>query len=147
MVSIGEVSRQTGVNIETIRYYERIGLVSPPPRTANGRRAYAPSHVNHLSFIKHARDLGFDIATIKGLLEMQHAPNASCAAIAGIAKDHLAAVKSRIAALHSMQRELERMIGRCRSRKVGDCRIIEALTAPFVSGNQRQGRGGSLDVR
>ncbi len=74
MIAIGALSKQTGVNIETIRYYERIGLIPPPPRTDSGRRLYGAEDVRRLTFIRHVRDLGFDIAAIKTMLALQEMP-------------------------------------------------------------------------
>lgn len=78
MITIGALSKRTGVNIETIRYYERIKLIPPPPRTDSGRRLYGAEDVRRLTFIRNARDLGFDISAIKTMLALQEEPEASC---------------------------------------------------------------------
>jgi DNA-binding transcriptional MerR regulator len=127
MIAIGALSKQTGVNIETIRYYERIGLIPPPPRTDSGRRLYGAEDVRRLTFIRHARDLGFDIAAIKTMLALQEMPQASCEQVSRIASDQLAAVESRIRRLLGLRTELTRMIGECDNGKVANCRIIEVL--------------------
>lgn len=127
MFAIGVLSRRTGVNIETIRYYERIGLIPPPPRTDSGRRLYGVEDVRRLAFIRHARELGFDIAAIKTMLALQGAPDASCKKVSQIATDQLAAVESRIQRLLGLRSELSRMIKDCENGKVATCRIIEVL--------------------
>lgn len=127
MIAIGALSRRTGVNIETIRYYERIRLIPPPPRTDSGRRLYGAEDVRRLTFIRHARDLGFDIAAIKTMLALQDVPEASCEQVSRIATDQLAAVESRISRLLGLRTELTRMVSECDNGKVASCRIIEVL--------------------
>ncbi len=128
MFTIGSLSRRTRVNIETIRYYERIGLIPPPQRTASRRRMFSQDDASRLAFIRHARDLGFDIATIRELLAMQGNSEASCDEVSEVARRQLAAVNSKIDRLHVLKSELARMIKRCAGGRVADCRIIEALT-------------------
>lgn len=135
MFTIGTLSKRTGVNIETIRYYERTGLIDAPPRTASRRRLFDDQAARRLTFIRHARELGFDVATIRALLALQSAPEASCADVARIAKDQRAAVRSRIARLQVLKAELDRIIRRCSGGRMADCRIIEALTALHSSGS------------
>jgi DNA-binding transcriptional MerR regulator len=127
MIAIGVLSRQTGVNIETIRYYERIKLIPPPPRTDGGRRLYGVEDVRRLTFIHHARDLGFNIAAIKTMLALQEVPDASCKEVSQIATGQLTAVESRIRRLLGLRSELTRMINDCENGKVATCRIIEVL--------------------
>ena len=127
MIAIGALSRRTGVNIETIRYYERIRLIPPPARTDSGRRLYGAEDVRRLTFIRHARDLGFDIAAIRTMLALQDAPEASCEQVSRIATVQLEAVESRIRRLLGLRSELTRMINECDNGKVASCRIIEVL--------------------
>lgn len=129
MFTIGTLSRRTGVNIETIRYYERTGLIDAPPRTASKRRLFDDEAVRRLAFIRHARELGFDVPTIRALLALQSLPEASCDDVTRLAKDQLAAVQIRIARLQVLKAELSRIIRHCAGGKMADCRIIEALTA------------------
>ena len=117
------------MHIETVRYYERIGLVPPPPRTPAGRRLYNLSHVNRFSFIRHSRKLGFDVATIKSLLALQSAPDSSCAEVTRIAKHQLAEVEGRLEALVAMRDELRWMIKTCGNRQMAACRIVRKLTS------------------
>jgi DNA-binding transcriptional MerR regulator len=127
MITIGALSKCTRVNIETIRYYERIRLIPPPPRTDSGRRLYGAEDVRRLTFIRHARDLGFDIAAIKAMLALQEVPEASCEEVSRIATDQLQAVERRIRRLLGLRTELTRMIKECDNGKVATCRIIEVL--------------------
>lgn len=130
MIAIGALSKRTGVNIETIRYYERIGLVPLPPRTDSGRRLYGAEDVRRLTFIRHARNLGFDIAAIKTMLALHDVPNASCRQVTQIAIDQLECVESRIRRLLGLKAELTRMIKECENGKVATCRIMEILAEP-----------------
>lgn len=132
MIAIGALSKRTGVNIETIRYYERINLIPSPPRTESRRRLYGTEDVRRLAFIRHSRDLGFDIPAIRKMLALQEMPEASCEQVSRIATDQLEAVEMRIRRLLGLKSELTRMIHECDNGKVGQCRIIEVL-ADFPS--------------
>ncbi|MFG1423106.1 MerR family transcriptional regulator [Roseixanthobacter liquoris] len=127
MITIGALSQRTGVNIETIRYYERISLIPSPPRTDSGRRLYDADDVRRLTFIRHSRDLGFDIPVIKQMLALQERPEASCEQVSRIASDQLEAVEMRICRLLGLKTELRRMIHECNNGNVATCRIIEVL--------------------
>lgn len=133
MFTIGTLSRRTGVNIETIRYYERTGLIDAPPRTASKRRLFDEKAVRHLAFIRHARELGFDVPTIRALLALQTVPDASCEDVTRIAIGQLGAVEARIARLRVLKAELGRIIRHCAGGRMADCRIIEALTTPVTT--------------
>jgi len=126
-MNIGQLARAADTNAETIRYYERIGLLPPPPRTAGNYRDYATVHVSRLTFTRRARDLGFSIEQVRTLLVLAGQKEQSCEAVDAIARDHLAEVKRKLAELAALRRELESMIGQCRHGAVGECRIIEAL--------------------
>ncbi|QIB34078.1 MerR family transcriptional regulator [Ancylobacter pratisalsi] len=127
LFSIGEVARASGVKVPTIRYYEEIGLLPPPPRTEGGRRAYGEADMRRLAFIRHARELGFEIDAIRTLLRLQDEPDQSCAMADAIARDRLVEVEHRIAGLNALKAELERMVEGCTHGHVGDCRVIEIL--------------------
>lgn len=129
-MQIGDLSRETGVNIETIRYYERVGVLPKPYRQANGRRIYSPADAERLAFIRHARDLGFDLPSIRVLLALQEQPEASCEDASRIAQGQLEAVESRIVRLLSLREELTRMVRECSRGRVSECRVIEALALP-----------------
>lgn len=125
--SIGDLARAIGTTVETIRYYERTGLLAAPPRTRGGYRAYDDAHLSRLSFVRRARDLGFSIAQIRALLALSDQKDRSCEAVDAIARRHLAEVRRKLADLAALRRELESLIGRCGQGTVAECRIIEAL--------------------
>jgi Cu(I)-responsive transcriptional regulator len=124
---IGELARNTGVKVPTIRYYEQIGLLPPPPRTEGGQRRYSRPEVDRLNFIRHARELGFEIDDIRELLDMAAEPQQSCHQADSIARNHLAEVDRRIASLVTLRAELSRMVEECGHGRICDCRIIEVL--------------------
>ena len=128
-MQIGDLSQHTGVNIETIRYYERVGVLPKPARQANGRRSYSEADTQRLIFVRHARELGFDLANVRTLLALQEQPEASCEDASRIAQAQLAEVESRIVRLHNLRKELSRMVAQCRCSVVAECRVIEALAS------------------
>lgn len=125
--SIGELSRRTEVKVPTIRYYEQIGLLPAPARTGGGQRRYGQAALARLSFVSHARGLGFDVEAIRALLALQDSPDQSCAAADAIARARLAGVEKRIARLQALRDELRRMIEECACGRVAECRVIETL--------------------
>ncbi|WP_326914328.1 MerR family transcriptional regulator [Sphingopyxis chilensis] len=126
-MKIGELSRATGTNIETIRYYERIGLLPAPGRTAANYRSYDDAHRSRLSFVRHSRELGFTIEEIRSLLDLSDDPERDCSEADRIATAHLEQVEAKIAQLTLLRAELTRIVGRCRGGVAADCRVIEAL--------------------
>ena len=124
---IGELSRQTAIKVPTIRYYEQIGLLPEAPRTEGNRRLYRKAEADRLNFIRHSRELGFEIDDIRELLAMAAQPQSSCQQVDSIANNHLAEIDRRIASLTALKAELARMIDECGHGRVCDCRIIEAL--------------------
>ena len=126
-MKIGELSRATGTNIETIRYYERIGLLPAPSRTAANYRSYGDAHRARLAFVRHSRDLGFTIEEIRSLLDLSDHPERDCADADRIATRHLQQVEEKITQLTLLREELTRIVGRCRGGIAADCRVIEAL--------------------
>lgn len=126
-MKIGELSRATGTNVETIRYYEKIQLLPEPARTDSGYRSYADTHRDRLRFIRHSRDLGFTIEEIRSLLDLSDHPDRDCTEADAIATRHLDQVERKIAQLETLRDELSRIVGRCRGGMAGDCRVIEAL--------------------
>ena len=127
-LTIGNLANATDTKVETIRYYERIGLLSAPARTGGNYRAYNPKHLNRLSFIRRARDLGFSLAQVRELLSVSDQRDRSCKAVDAIAREHLAEVDRKIADLAALRRELDRVISQCGHGTVAECRIIEALS-------------------
>ena len=128
MISIGTLSRQSGIHIETIRYYERVGVLPKALRAANGRRVFGPQDVSRLAFIRHARELGFELASVRALLTLQGMPELSCRSASDLASAQLSAVESRLSRLIVLRDELKRMVRSCKNGRVVDCRVIEALT-------------------
>ncbi|MFZ1412963.1 MAG: helix-turn-helix domain-containing protein [Defluviicoccus sp.] len=126
-MNIGELARAADTKAETIRYYERIGLLPPPPRTAGNYRDYSAGHLSRLAFTRRARDLGFSIEQIRTLLDLADQKDQSCKAVDAIAREHLAEVKRKLTDLAALRRELESVIGQCRHGTVAECRILEAL--------------------
>lgn len=126
--TIGQLARQTGCKIPTIRYYEHIGLLPEPHRSAGNTRLYGSAHMKRLAFIQHCRELGFSQAAIRELLELAEHPDRSCEAVTEIAQAHLDDVNRRIARLMALKVELERMIAACGGGRVAQCRIVETLT-------------------
>jgi MerR family mercuric resistance operon transcriptional regulator len=126
-LSIGEVSRLTGVNIETIRYYERISVLPAVSRTGSGRRVYGSRETRTLAFIRRARELGFTLDEIRGLIELGAPGHASCFEVRDIAVRHLEAIRARITDLKRLERLLASTIVKCSGKKVPDCPIIDVL--------------------
>ena len=126
-VSIGEASKASGVKVPTIRYYEQIGLLPSPPRSDGNRRLYDGQDVQRLLFIRHARDLGFEVDAIRTLLDLQDNPDQSCAAADAIARARLSDVEHRIAKLLSLKTELQRMLECTAHGRIDQCRVIEIL--------------------
>jgi DNA-binding transcriptional MerR regulator len=129
-ILIGELARRTNSKVPTIRYYEQIGLLSPPRRSAGNHRLYGPQHEARLGFIRHSRELGFSQHAIRELLDLSDVPERSCEAIDEIAREHLNEVNLRVDRLTRLKAELERMINQCAGGNVTKCRIIETLAEP-----------------
>jgi Cu(I)-responsive transcriptional regulator len=127
-MTIGELARKTNSKVETIRYYERIGLLPSPARTAGNYRSYSADHLDRLSFVRRSRDLGFSLDQVRALLDLADQRDRPCDAVDAIAKEHLAEVDRKIADLQALRRELDSMITQCGCGLVAECRIIEALS-------------------
>jgi DNA-binding transcriptional MerR regulator len=126
-ISIGELSRRTGVKVPTIRYYESIALMPSPARSEGQQRRYGSTEVSRLTFIRHARELGFEIEAIRELLAMSAQPDQSCAEADRIARHHMSEVDRRIGQLTALRAELQRMVDACGHGRVAECRVIETL--------------------
>ncbi len=127
MLTIGKLGAKAGVKVPTIRYYEQIGLLPEPDRSAGNQRLYGQSALDRLAFIRHARELGFPLDAIRDLLSLSDRPDQSCAAADVIARAQLAKVESRLARLTALKGELERMVVQCAGGRIADCRVIEVL--------------------
>ena len=114
--------------VQTVRYYEEIGLLPKPARSAGNQRIYTRAHRDRLNFIRHARELGFPLERIREILALGDQPSRSCAEVDQIAREHLRDVESRLERLQSLRVELERMISECGAQRVADCHIIEVLS-------------------
>jgi MerR family transcriptional regulator, mercuric resistance operon regulatory protein len=129
-LSIGELSERTGCPIETIRYYERAGVLRAPPRTASGRRVYGDAHVRQLNFARRARDLGFSLERIRQLMRLAEQPQEARSGARAIAQAHLTEVQQRMIELQRMVGELEGVLAQCASGAGPDCPILSALAEP-----------------
>ena len=126
-MAIGELARATGTKTETIRYYERIGLLPRPSRTAANYRSYGTDELARLSFIRRARALGFSIEQVSALLDLADRRERSCETVDALARQHLETIEAKIADLTALRRELSDLIGQCRQGTIAECRILDAL--------------------
>ena len=126
--SIGDLAAATSTKAETIRWYEKVGLLPAPARQGRGNyRAYGKKHLDRLSFLRRARDLGFNLAQVRALLDVADKKDQDCTAVGVIARTHLNAIERKIADLTVLREELRRVIGQCQHGRIDECRIIEAL--------------------
>ena len=129
MFSIGELSKRTKVKVPTIRYYEEMGLLAEAERTAGNQRRYYKDGLERLSFIRHARDLGFSIEAILSLIELQDHPDRSCEAANSIATSQLVSVRAKIKQLKALEKELVRISKGCDGSGVSeDCYVLASLS-------------------
>jgi len=126
-LTIGGIAEETGCKIQTIRFYEEIGLLKPPARTEGNQRRYGSDSVKRLQFIRHARDMGFAVDDIRELLRLAALPQEKCRTANEIAHRHLEGVRDRIKKLKKLEKELVRITDSCACQTVADCRVIEAL--------------------
>jgi len=126
-MAIGELSKLTGVHIETIRYYERIKMLPKPPRTAGGRRTYGATHVRVLAFIKRSRELGFSPDDVRTLLRLGGPDKARCCDVRDIAAGHLNDVRARITDLRKLERLLAKTVARCTGTTARRCAVLDIL--------------------
>ncbi|WP_026988196.1 MerR family transcriptional regulator [Fodinicurvata fenggangensis] len=127
-LSIGDLARDSGVKVQTIRYYETIGLLPVAERSAGNQRRYSEAHRERLRFLRHARELGFTLDQIRSLLSLSESPDMPCEQADRIAREHLETVEQRLERLKTLQTELQRMLRQCAGGKVEDCRVIEVLS-------------------
>ncbi|WEK02176.1 MAG: helix-turn-helix domain-containing protein [Candidatus Sphingomonas phytovorans] len=126
-LTIGELGKATATKVETIRYYERIGLLPKPSRTAGNYRAYGHAELSRLSFVRRSRDLGFSLDQIRALLALSDDRSQHCADVDRIATEHLREVDRKLADLSALRRELKSLLDACEGGTIGECRIIDAL--------------------
>ncbi|SDU26666.1 DNA-binding transcriptional regulator, MerR family [Pseudomonas pohangensis] len=125
-MTIGVLARDSGVNLETIRFYERSGLLPTPQRSAAGYRHYQAGDLRRLRFIRRGRELGFSLDEIRSLLELAEQPQSPCASADELVQEHLSGIAARIRDLQNMQAELQKIAG-CQSGYAEHCRLLEAL--------------------
>jgi len=125
-----DLARATGCNIETIRYYESVGVMPEPPRSANGYRCYDARHVARLSFVMRARELGFALEEVRSLLSLVDGGMQTCAEVQRLAQAHLATVRGKIADLQRIEQSLAQTLAQCSGKDVPDCAVIDALMFP-----------------
>ena len=132
VLSIGDAARRTMIKVPTIRYYEEIGLLPAPGRSESNRRRYSEDAIRRLTFIRHARELGFEVDTIRELLRLQDEPDRRCDEVDALAREHLAEIEEKIARLTALRRELMRMLKSCRGGRVAECRVIESIGKSYA---------------
>lgn len=127
---IGELSQSVGVDVETIRYYEKTGLLPPPAREPNGYRAYGQAHLERLAFIRHCRALDMSLADVKQLLDLLADPTAECGDVDRLVDGHLARVRARLKSLRALERQLSVLRSQCHAPHVtASCGILQELVA------------------
>ena len=124
-----DLARLTGCNLETIRYYENVGLVPDPPRTASGHRRYSTAHVERLNFVMRARDLGFTMEEIRGLLSLVDRGSHTCAEVERMGRHHLEVVRDKIRDLQVIETVLAQTNARCTGSDTPDCPLLDVLSA------------------
>ena len=127
MLTIGSLANKTGTKVQTIRYYEQIGLMPEPGRTEGGQRRYGDDELDRLAFIRHARQLGFSLEAIRELLDLSDHPHRPCHEADAIARRQLKQVEQRLARLEALRTELKRMVHECSGGQTADCRVLEVL--------------------
>jgi len=125
--TIGQLARATGTKAETIRYYERIGIMPEPARSGGNYRTYSEQHLRRLAFVRRSRDLGFTLEQVRELLRLADRPNQPCHEADAIARAHLAAVERKISDLRRLAAELRHVSSQCAGGAISQCRVIEAL--------------------
>lgn len=127
---IGELSQSVGVDVETIRYYEKAGLLPPPARALNGYRDYGRAHLERLAFVRHCRALDMSLADVKRLLDLMADPTAACDDVDHLVDGHLARVRARLKSLRALERQLGALRKQCNSPHVtASCGILQELVA------------------
>jgi Cd(II)/Pb(II)-responsive transcriptional regulator len=144
---IGELARQAGIPVDTIRYYEKAGLLPPPPRRPNGYRSYGRSHLERLAFIRHCRALDMSLADVARLLALETSPEADCATVDRLIEAQLDRVRTQIADLQELERQLKALRTRCGVRaSVSECGILHELASAAQGGGGVRGHGPKDDA-
>jgi MerR family mercuric resistance operon transcriptional regulator len=124
-----DLARRTGCNLETIRYYEKIGMMPEPPRTASGYRVYDETHISRLRFILRGRELGFSIEELRGMLRLVDRGTQTCAEVKALTEQHLSDVRAKIADLRRIEKVLAATAAQCSGEEVPECPVLEALAS------------------
>jgi MerR family mercuric resistance operon transcriptional regulator len=132
-MKIGELAAATGCHFETIRYYEKVGLLPKPERTASGYRTYRKGDIARVRFISRGRALGFSLEEIRSLLHLSESPNLACGEVDALARQHLAEVREKLAHLQRMEAELVATVERCRGGERASCAVLESLAHEWRS--------------
>lgn len=145
--TIGRVAEAAGCKVQTVRYYEQIGLLPAPARSDGNQRVYDSDAVSRLRFIRHARELGFPLGAVRELLGLSDQPDLPCGAADTVARRQLAAVEHRLGRLQALKQELERMIAQCAGGTIADCRVIKVLGDHGLCGTRDHGEAaGAREV-
>lgn len=142
-LSIGDLGRRTDCKVQTIRWYEEIGLLPPPARTAGGHRVYGRQHLARLDFIRHARELGFPLDAVRALLALSDRPDRPCEEAHALASTQLALVEDKMRRLDALRIELTRMTDACSGGVAAECRILETLADHSHGHCARPDHGGA----
>jgi DNA-binding transcriptional MerR regulator len=127
--AIGELARRAGYAVQTLRYYGQTGLLPKASRTMGRQRRYTEADLKRLLFIRHARDLGFEVNDVRSLLDLAAHPDQPCASVDAIAKKHLAAIDDKIARLSALPAEVNRMLRTCARGRIAECKVIDVLAS------------------
>jgi MerR family transcriptional regulator, mercuric resistance operon regulatory protein len=130
---IGQLSRLSGMNVETIRYYERIKMLPEPPRTGSGRRVYDETHLRTLVFIRRSRELGFSLDEIRALIRLGGPEKASCREVREIAAHHLEDIRAKLSDLKKLERLLASTVAKCSGRIAPECPVLDILDIQRLS--------------
>lgn len=139
-LTIGQLAAAAGVNLETVRYYERIKLMPSPARTTSGHRAYELSHIQRLAFIRRARELGFSIEQIRALLALAEPSRASCAEVREVARAHLSEVRTKLADLTRLEHILAATVAKCSGDSAPSCPVLDMLATRAVGKSRKAHR-------
>ncbi|MGH9808687.1 MAG: MerR family transcriptional regulator [Terriglobia bacterium] len=143
-LAIGALAKRSGVNIETIRYYEKIGVMPKPARSSGGYRLYTSDHLKRLTFIRRGRELGFSLDELRDLLRLVDGHAYTCAEVRALTLEHVGAIRRKIADLRRLERVMSSVASQCSGRKVPDCPIIDALFQPIGNGEHHSKKRNSL---
>jgi Cu(I)-responsive transcriptional regulator len=132
-LKIGDLARSVGMPAATIRYYEKIGLLSAPARSNSNYRSYGSDDLDRLFFVRRAREIGFSIEQVKELLHLSDRQDEDCCTVVHVAQEHLADIEQKISDLTNLKRRLSTLVSSCKGGKVADCRILDALSPSSCS--------------